>query len=50
MVELSWSTKGGFDLPDPDEKPKDWYCQNCSEVVPIGERCRACGKTETDDT
>ncbi len=34
---------GTTDWPDPDEKPKDWYCERCALVVPLGERCRVCG-------
>ena len=29
--------------PDPDEKPKDWYCYRCAIIVPVKERCRVCG-------
>lgn len=36
------------DLPDGDAPPKDWYCQNCSEVVPLKQRCTICGKREAD--
>ena len=34
------------DSGDPDGERRDWYCERCSEVVPLKERCRICGAEE----
>lgn len=37
------------DMPDPNEKPKDWMCAcDMSVTVAIGLRCPICGKRERD--
>ncbi len=36
--------------PDPDAPITDWLCSECKVIVPVKERCRHCGKTETDKT
>ena len=33
-------------MRDPDDDK--WICARCKIVVPIGERCRHCGKTERE--
>ncbi len=40
--------RGLLDEPDPDAKPVDWFCDQCKVIVPLKQRCRHCGKTESD--
>ena len=36
------------DASPPEGLATDWYCHNCSEVVPLNERCKICGKSESE--
>lgn len=32
-----------------DAPPVDWFCHQCKVSVPLKQRCRHCGKTETEE-